>query len=83
LIHDPNDEADVGDIVLFEKSRPYSKRKHWIYRATLKHEKARQYLKDNPHVLELLDKSVRKEKEEQEAPSGRIPRVRRVKLSKT
>ena len=32
-VHDPLSRAAVGDKILFEKSRPYSKTKHWIFRA--------------------------------------------------
>ena len=28
-VHDENNEAKVGDTVIFKESRPYSKSKHW------------------------------------------------------
>lgn len=28
-VHDENNEAKIGDSVLFKESRPYSKSKHW------------------------------------------------------
>jgi len=30
LVHDPKNKAEVGQTVLIEESRPFSKRKRWI-----------------------------------------------------
>lgn len=30
LVHNPQDQFSVGDVVAIEESRPLSKRKHWI-----------------------------------------------------
>ena len=32
-VHDPLERTSVGDKILFEKSRPFSKTKHWIFKA--------------------------------------------------
>ncbi len=31
FIHDPNSVCSVNDVVLVKKSRPFSKKKHWIF----------------------------------------------------
>lgn len=72
LVHDPENKCRAGDRILFEKSRPFSKRKHWLYRVTLARDSASTYLQDNPDVAASIDKSERRVRSEQMADSGRV-----------
>ena len=72
LVHDPDNQCRAGDKVLFEKSRPFSKRKHWVYRVTLARDTAGSYLVDNPQVAASIDKTERKVRSENMPASGRV-----------
>ena len=71
-VHDPDQQCVAGDKILFEKSRPFSKTKHWIFRATLAQDSASRFLLDNPDVAAKTEKSERKARSEQMAASGRV-----------
>ena len=60
--------------VLFEKSRPWSKHKHWIVRVVLKRDAASEYLKAHPEIAALTEKGERKRRSntKDEAASGRV-----------
>jgi small subunit ribosomal protein S17 len=71
-VHDPEEKCVAGDKILFEKSRPFSKQKHWIYRATLARNPANEYLTNNPEVAQMLEKSERRARSQESATSGRV-----------
>lgn len=45
MVHDPESMCISGDKILFEKSRPFSKQKHWVFRALLSRDAASEYLR--------------------------------------
>eukprot|EP01091_Cochliopodium_minus_P008597 TRINITY_DN1978_c0_g2_i2.p1 TRINITY_DN1978_c0_g2~~TRINITY_DN1978_c0_g2_i2.p1 ORF type:complete len:207 (+),score=58.54 TRINITY_DN1978_c0_g2_i2:21-641(+) len=47
-VHDPMERTAVGDKILFEKSRPYSKTKHWIFSAWVQRSPNAEFLANNP-----------------------------------
>lgn len=66
-VHDPDGACLPGDKVLFEKSRPFSKKKHWVFRALLKRDPATEYLRAHPEIAAMNVKAERKRRSNLEA----------------
>ena len=72
-MHDPDKKCIAGDKILFEKSRPFSKSKHWVFRVLLSRDKAADYLRTHPEIAALTQKTERKRRTKEEATaSGRV-----------
>ncbi len=75
MVHDPESTCIPGDKILFEKSRPFSKRKHWVFRVLLARDAAAEYLRTHPEIAAQTEKVERKRRSAAENTSGRVEKI--------
>eukprot|EP01094_Clydonella_sp_ATCC50884_P018174 TRINITY_DN3311_c0_g1_i2.p2 TRINITY_DN3311_c0_g1~~TRINITY_DN3311_c0_g1_i2.p2 ORF type:complete len:135 (+),score=48.31 TRINITY_DN3311_c0_g1_i2:65-469(+) len=67
MVHDADDVCDVGDKVLVQKSRPFSKRKHWKVIDIVVKDAAAAFLKENPEYTPTKENLKKRRDEIQES----------------
>jgi small subunit ribosomal protein S17 len=72
MVHDENEETYVGDRILFQQSRPYSKTKHWVVAAIHQPHKPTRFLLENPEYMQKGSLRRKNKREEVEKKKGDI-----------